>query len=195
MLPKHFEQVIALQSLAFPPPFDRDLLWQHKHLLAHHQKFSIGQWIAIVDGHVVGSCSNSILSRDHYDKKLPWKEMVGGYALDTFETKGTILYGLDISVHPDFRKRGIGRAFYDERKMLVSHKKLERYATTCRMPDFEASAYTEVHTYSQDVKARNTRDRTLTPLLRYGLTMCAVLENHWDDPESGNAAALLEWTP
>jgi GNAT superfamily N-acetyltransferase len=105
------------------------------------------------------------------------------------------LYGLDISVHPEFRRLGIGRAFYEHRKEIVRQLALQRYATTCRLPDFHLSGANDSQTYCQDVLCGRLTDRTLTPLLRYGLTMTAVLQNHWDDPESGHAAAQLEWRP
>ena len=195
MEPIHFAGVIELQQLAFPPPFDRDLLWKEEHLIAHTTKFPLGQLVAVSDSQIVGSCSNTILNSDWFDQKLPWKEMVGGYSISTFDPAGKTLYGLDISVHPDFRRQGIGKTFYEHRKALVCNLDFQRYATTCRIPDFESSGCSNVHQYGQEVLAESRSDRTLTPLLRYGLTMISVLENHWDDPESGHAAARLEWYP
>jgi hypothetical protein len=45
------------------------------------------------------------------------------------------------------------------------------------------------------VVTRELTDRTLTPLLSYGLTFLGVIENYMEDVESGDAAALLEWLP
>ncbi len=195
MEPCHFAGVIELQELAFPPPFDQDLLWKEEHLVAHTTKFPEGQIVALFGPRVVGSCSNSILDSPWFDLGLPWKEMVGGYSIDTFNPSGKTLFGLDISVHPDYRRTGIGKSLYDHRKSLVCNLEFERYATTCRLPDFELSGCSDVHTYGKEVCDQVRSDRTLTPLLRYGLTMISVLENHWDDPESGNSAARFEWYP
>ncbi len=49
--------------------------------------------------------------------------------------------------------------------------------------------------YARVVVEGKATDRTLTPLLRYGLGFVEVIENYMDDEESGNAAALLEWRP
>ena len=195
MEPKHFAGVIELQELAFPLPFDRDLLWKEEHLVSHTNKFPIGQIVAVANDRVVGSCSNSVLNSDWFDQGLPWKEMVGGYSIATFDSNGKTLYGLDISVHPEFRKQGIGRAFYEHRKTLVCALDFERYATTCRIPDFHLSSSSSGQDFCQEVKNNRRSDRTLTPLLRYGMNFVSVIENHWDDPESGNAAVRLEWYP
>ena len=195
MVPAHFEGVVTLQRLAFPPPFDQDILWQRDHLQKHHEIFSPGQWVALIDDTVVGSCSNTIISSALLDKHGTWDETVGGVLLATFDPKGDVLFGVDISVHPEFRRQGIGRMFYDQRKGLVKKLGLVKFATTCRIPDFAASGCETPAEYGRKVVAGETSDRTLTPLLRYGLTMTAVLEDHIDDPESGNASAALEWQP
>jgi GNAT superfamily N-acetyltransferase len=144
---------------------------------------------------VIGSCSNTIITSDLLAKHGTWDETVGGVYLTTFDPSGSVLFGVDISVHPDYRRQGIGRAFYEQRKHLVNELGLARYATTCRMPDYAASGCASPNEYGKKVASGVLSDRTLTPLLRYGLTMTAVLENHIDDPESGNASAALEWRP
>ena len=194
MQPKHFEGVIALQRLAFPPPFDEELLWKKEHLDAQLFKFARGQFVAVANDRVVGSCSNTLVSREHYDRHLSWDETVGGYFLDTFDSEGGVMYGLDISVHPDFRRMGIGRKFYERRFGLTQSLGI-LYATACRIPSFSSSGFQNPREFCNEVVAGNQMDRTLTPLLRYGLTLTNVLDDYMDDPESGNAAALLEWRP
>ena len=49
-----------------------------------------------------------------------------------------------------------------------------------------------------DINAVNSgeiTDRTLTPLTKMGLTYKGIIENYIEDEESGNAGAILEWTP
>jgi len=194
MEPKHFEGVIGLQRLAFPAPFDELLLWREDHLRAHLDKLPTAQWVALDGDKVVGSCSNTQITQEHYDNHLSWDETVGGYSLDTFDPYGKVLYGLDISVHPDYRRMGMGRAFYTQRK-IITQQMFDFYATACRIPDYQTSGCPDVETYCEEVKFGQRIDRTLSPLLRYGLSLVDVLTNYMNDPESGNAAALLEWRP
>jgi hypothetical protein len=63
------------------------------------------------------------------------------------------------------------------------------------MPDFSISGVEDVRDYAQQVVAGERVDRTLTPLLRYGMTFLDVLFDYMEDLESANAAALLEWKP
>ena len=99
---------------------------------------------------------------------------------------------MDIAVHPDARLQGVGRAFYEARDALCRARGLVRYGTGCRMPDFRASGVPTVEAYAAEVVRGERVDRTLTPLLRYGLRFLTVVRGYMRDYESDDAAALLE---
>lgn len=196
MTPADVAGVTELQRLAFPPPFDEELLWAPEHLHRHLDLFPRGQFVAVVDGSVIGSCSNTRISESQWQAHASWEATVGGPMLDTYDSEGTTLYGLDISVHPDFRRSGIGRKFYRSRFELVRTLGMQRYGTACRMPDYRAQAQGQPPAeYAEAVTQGQATDRTLTPLLRYGLRYLGVIENYMEDDESGNTAVLLEWLP
>jgi GNAT superfamily N-acetyltransferase len=188
--------VVALQQKAFPPPFDPELHWDPEHIEAHIRVFPLGQWVAVShDGTVIGSCSNTLISEERWNLHAPWYRTVGGPSLEGIELNGNTLYGLDISVDPDFRRQGVGRSFYEARFEYVRNNQLTRYGTACRIPGFVECEETSAENYVQNVVTAEMTDRTLTPLLRYGLTCLGVIENYMPDPESLNHAALLEWKP
>jgi ribosomal protein S18 acetylase RimI-like enzyme len=184
--------VVALQADAFPPPFNPDFLWQSEHLFAHIQKFPHGQFVAEETGSIIGSCSNTLILETVWDQHGNWSETVGGPFLEGFTPDGEVLYGLDISVAPASRRRGVGRAFYQARFELVHQNALRRYGTACRLPDFAASGLATPTEFATAVASGEAFDRTLTPLLSYGLTFLGIIDDYMEDPESGNAAALLE---
>ncbi len=197
MQPADVQQVVSLQVLAFPPPFSEDLHWDPEHLHHHVETFAEGQFVAVCDGSIVGSCSNTIISEDRWLAHLNWAQTVGGPFIRFHDLGGTTLYGLDITVHPAYRRQGVGGAFYQARYELVRKRNLVRYGTGCRLPDYktfvEAHGDISVSDYACLVVDGKAVDRTLTPLLRYGLTYKGIVENYMEDQESGNAGALLEW--
>ncbi len=198
MMQEDVPGAVALQKLAFPPPFSEDLHWDPEHLLHHVAVFPTGQWIAESEGQIVGSCSNAIISEARWQAHGSWGATVGGPYIHNHDSKGSTLYGLDITVHPEFRRIGIGRAFYAARFDLIRTQGLTRYGTGCRIPDFRQLAQTKPgltpEAYVSMVQHGEFADRTLTPLLRYGLKLIGVVDNYMEDEESGNAGALLEWT-
>jgi GNAT superfamily N-acetyltransferase len=194
----HVAGVVALQRACFPPPFPEELLWRDEHLIRHIALFPAGQLVAMREGAVIASASNMVISEHNWLSHQSWDATVGGPFLDQHDPVGSTLYGLDFSVHPRWRGRGIGRALYQARFLLVRSLRLARYGTACRIPDYKAyAANTRISPseYVDVVVPGDTMDRTLTPLLRYGLTVVSVIDGYMADEESGDAAVLLEWSP
>ncbi len=190
------EAVAALQPLAFPPPFDPNYHWQPRHIEAHVQNFPEGQFVVEKDGRVVASSSNTLLDEEHWSKHAATGEHPYNVNFPPPEGVSTTLYGADIAVHPEFRRRGIARAIYAARFDLVRGLGLTRYGTACRLPDFSTmGAGRDPSAYALAVVEESLTDRTLTPLLKMGLTFLNVVPSAWPDEESGNAAAILEWRP
>jgi ribosomal protein S18 acetylase RimI-like enzyme len=187
--------VAALQGKAFPPPFDPELLWKPEHVIRHVEVFPEGQFVASIDGVVVGSCSNCILQDDRWRNGEDWDQMVGGAFIEFHDPAGSTLFGLDISVDPDARRLGIGRAFYLARYDLVRRAGLARFGTACRIPDFIHHPSRDPAVYVEAVHRGEATDRVLTALLTYGLRLVNVKRDFLDDVESANAMAILEWTP
>jgi len=195
LAPEWIPGAVELQRACFPPPFPVELLWHPEHLARHLEVFPEGQFVAIEDNLVVGSASSLVISEKHYQKHSDWDTTVSGHFLAAHDRNGSTLYGVDISVHPGFRGRGVGRALYEARKDLVRQLGLVRFATACRLPDFANSGFSDVESYVEAVVSGAFADRTLSPLLRYGMICIGVAHDYMDDEESGNAAAMLEWTP
>lgn len=188
---------VGLQRSCFPSPFPEDLLWNASHLRRHLEIFAEGQFVALANERVVGSASALIVSEPTWEAHLDWETTVGGHFLNAHNPLGTTLYAVDISVHPDYRGRGIGRKLYEARFELVKRLELRRLGTACRLPGYvewrQATGGSPAD-YVASVTAGTSTDPTLTPLLRYGLRPLGVIKDYMDDVESANAACLLEWT-
>lgn len=201
MVESDFAAAVDLQRLCFPDPFPEEYLWQEQHLAAHLQNFPEGQWVALFEGQVVGSCSNARISVEVWEKHGTWAETLGDCALSGHDPGGLILHGADISVNPSFRNMGVGRSLYSTRFNYVKDKNLYKYATGCRVPDFRnwfgagKPSESDFSRYVGLVRDSVLTDRTLSPLLRMGCTPIGVHANYMEDSESANGAVLLEWNP
>jgi len=195
---EHVEGAVALQRLCFPPPFPEELLWKVEHLHRHHELFPDGQFVAVLGSEVLASASMARIAEERWQAHASWDETVGGPFMTHFDPEGSTLYGMDISVAPSARGQGLGRRLYEARFDALARLGCRRFGTACRVPDYAswaASTGGTVQDYVAAVARAEAIDRTLTPLLRVGLDLIAVLEEYMDDSESGNAAALLERTP
>lgn len=189
---------VALQRACFPPPFPEELLWTAEHLQRHLRIFPEGQFVAVAVDEVVASASALIVAESSWQAHQSWETTTGGHFFDAHDPEGSTLYGADISVHPEWRGRGIGRTLYQARFKAVRRLGLRRFGTACRIPDYRA--WNMIHregpeAYARAVVAGQAADRTLTPLLKAGMTYLALIEDYMEDAESADCAALLEWTP
>lgn len=194
MEPGDIPGAVALQKACFPDPFPEELLWNADHLARHIELFPAGQFVVEAEGAIVASASATRISEARFQAHESWDATVGGPFLTSFDPAGSTLYGLDISVHPEFRRFGFGRLLYSARFDLVRSSNLKRYVTGCRLPDFGASGL-ELEAYLAQVERGARTDRTLTPLLRYGLKLVGGIREYMEDEESRDCAALLEWKP
>lgn len=187
--------VAALQAACFPPPFPPEALFNERHVLRHIERFPEGQLVALADGQVVGSATNMLMSAANWAKHEKWVVSVGGLDISRHDPQGSVLFGVDISVAPDHRRSGVGRALYTARFDLVRALGLDFYGTVCRLPGFAVSGARSPAEYAGAVASGVMQDRTLTPLLRLGMSYRGVVEDYMDDVESGDAGAVLEWRP
>lgn len=192
--PADIAGIVALQRDCFPPPFRDDLLWQPEHIISHLQRFREGQFVAVQNDKIIASCTNMLVSEQTWNAHLDWESLTGGLSLNHHNPLGTVMYGIDISVHPKFRGQSVARSLYKARIELTESKNWQ-YATVCRLPGFSKSGVETTAEYAQKVVAGEILDQTLTPLLKIGLTYCGLISGYMEDPESDNTGAILRWIP
>lgn len=184
--------VVALQRACFPEPFPEDLLWTDTHISDHIAQFPAGQFLAVINNSIVASCTNMLVSAQVWQAHLDWQTTTGGLSLPHHDEQGDVMYGIDISVHPSFRGRGIARLLYEKRLQYCRDHKVQ-YGTVCRLPGLIQSAFDDPLQYADAVVEEEVTDPTLTPLLKLGGNFQGIIPNYMDDLESRNAGAILEW--
>src|SRR5487761_2074626 len=101
------------------------------------------------------------------------------------------LYGADMCVDRDTRRRGAGALFYEARKLLIKERGLKRLLTGGRIPAYSgvASQMTPQEYVAEVVKGRR-KDPTLSFQLANGLVVLDVVPEYLEDPESRGFATL-----
>lgn len=185
---------MELQRACFPPPYPEEQLWNAGQLKAHIARFPEGALCAEVDGVIAGSCTSLIIKFDPEHPHHTWAEVADNGYISTHDPNGDTLYGIDMAVHPDYRRRGIARRMYEARYDLVRRLGLKRFLAGGRMPGYGGYAdRMSPEEYADRVIRGELIDPVLTPQLRAGLRPVAVLRGYLPDEESRDAALLLEW--
>ena len=189
--PCYVQDLAALQELVFPTLAAADRIRAEQYL--HHlEVFPEGQFVLMADDRVIGSTTTMRTTFDFDRPRHRFRDSFGGGWLTRHEPAGDWLYGLDMSIHPDWRGRGGARLLYRARQQVARDLSL-RGQLTVGMPrgygalqdQFSGEAY-----YQQWLEGLRT-DPTLTAQQKIGFRPLALIPDYLDDPVCGNFGVLL----
>jgi predicted amidohydrolase/ribosomal protein S18 acetylase RimI-like enzyme len=186
-----FDKIIELQNICFPNMQP----WSIKQLESHLRLFPDGQICVELDGEIIGSCSSLIVNFDDYLEQHTYSEITDKGYIRNHNPRGESLYGMEVMVHPNFRRMKIGRRLYEARKRLSETLNLKSIIVGGRIPGYHNhSEEMSPREYAEEVLQQNIYDPVLTFQMMNGFTLKRIITNYLsDDDDSMNYAALLEW--
>ncbi|CAM3509506.1 bifunctional GNAT family N-acetyltransferase/carbon-nitrogen hydrolase family protein [Aeromicrobium ponti] len=185
------DHIIALQEVCFPGMDP----WKREHLESHLEIFPEGQFVAEYDGEIIGSCSSLIINFDEYDDRHSWDDVTDKGYITNHNPEGYNLYGIEVMVHPDYRRMKIGHRLYEERKELVRALNLKSIIIGGRIPNYHKYANEmSPREYVNEVSLHKIYDPVLSFQLLNGFTLMRINPNYLpDDVQSNKYATLMEW--
>ncbi len=195
MKPRHVEALAEMQRIIFPTLTEAELFTAQKYL-NHIRLFPAGQFVALVEEHgqerIAGVASAFRTHFDFEDHHHTFQEAIADGWLTNHDPKGAWLYGADMSVHPDFRRRGVASVLYRARAQLVQRMYLRGEIAGGMLPGYARYRHQmRIKEYVRAVVAGRLKDPTLSAQLRNGFYVRAILYDHITDPRSNNCAALI----
>ncbi len=157
--------------------------------------FPDGQLCVVVDGKVAACALSIIVDYDKFGDKHTYEQITGNETFNTHDSKGDVLYGIEIFVHPEFRGMRLGRRLYDARKELCESLNLRSIIAGGRIPKYRdyANELTP-RQYIEQVKLKEIFDPTLTFQLSNDFHVRKILKKYLpEDEASCEYATLLEW--
>ncbi len=190
---KHAPQIADLQLICFPTT-DPDELFSEEDMLHHVETFPEGTFIVLDGGRVVGMGAGIFVDFDFAHTQHSLYEIAGESGCGNHNPDGAWYYGTDISVHPDYRRRGVGRQLYALRQDLVRRYNKRGIIAGGVLPGFvNHKQRLTAAEYVNQVVAGALYDPTLTFQLENGFEVRGVLEDYFHDESSGNWASLIVW--
>lgn len=191
--PKYCEALEQLQHECFPTLAPHELMTV-AHFMSHWRTFPEGEFVVLDDEQVIGLGSGFFIDFDFDHPNHTFQEIIAGGYYTNHDPNGAWYYGADISVHPDYRGRGIGRLLYDARKDLVKRTNRKGIVAGGLIPDFAHHKHImDVQSYVDQVVAGKLFDSTLSFQLKNGFTIRGLLPNYIDDAAADNWSTLIVW--
>ena len=188
---KDIDEIIRLQSVCFPGMEP----WKRKHLESHLEIFPEGQFCAELNGEIIGSCSSLIINFDEYDDRHTWSDITDDGYITNHNPDGYNLYGIEVMVHPKYRKMKVGYRLYEERKELARRLNLKSIIIGGRIPNYHKYAdEMRPREYVEQVRLHKIYDPVLSFQLLNEFTLMRINPNYLeDDLASRKYATLMEW--
>lgn len=188
-----YDDLREAMELAYPgldePP------WGQKHIQKLLDIFPEGQLGVAVNGKVVACALTLVVDYAKFGDRHTYEEITGKYTFNTHDSKGDVLYGIDIFVHPDYRDMRLGRRLYDARKELCENLNLRSIVAGGRIPGYEKySDDLSPKQYIEKVKRGEIYDHILTFQLNNDFHVRKILQSYLvSDLKSKSFATLIEW--
>jgi GNAT superfamily N-acetyltransferase len=195
--PEHADAAAYLDRVNFPMFAEEG--FTADQFRRHVEMFPEGQFVvlALEDGEekVVATTSTFRTNRTpDYDFKEYIVFIDDGW-FSHHEPDGQWLYGVTLSVLPEYRGQGIGRMVYNARRELVRRLNLRGELVAGLIPGYEqhraASSDLSIEAYVEQVIAGRLFDPTLSMQIRNGFHVHRLLRGYVNDPRTDGVCTLL----
>ena len=185
-------EIAALSRRVYAP----DPGYSQRAIRSQIINFPEGQFIAEYEGEVVGHCATFIISGDAALNPHSWAEITGDGLASRHDPEGDYLYGMEVSVDPNYRRLRIGRRLYAMREKLCQELRLKGIVFGGRMPGYarRQRTYPNPDDYVQAVADRKIRDTAIRFHLSNDFEPIGVLKDYDpDDKDSLGYATHMVW--
>ena len=188
-----YDELVESMQEAYPDIEDNT--WAKRNIQKLTSIFPEGQLCITVDGKLAAAALSIIVQYELFGDQHTYDEITGSGTFNTHTNNGSVLYGIEVFVHPEFRSLRLGRRLYDARKELCEIKNLKSIIIGGRIPNY--------HTYSNEltprqyinkVRKKEIYDPVLSFQLSNNFSPIKILNGYLKgDTESEEYAVLLQW--
>lgn len=189
--PDHAAALETLQRIVFPSLDDSER-FKAQHYLKHLELFPEGQFVAVDTNLIVAATSSIRMNFDFSRPQHRFADVTRGGWLTAHQPDGEWLYGADIGVHPNYRRRGVARALYRARQETVERLGLKGQLTVGMLRGYgPLKRDTTAESYYESVLRGEEFDPTVSVQMRLGFEPRGLIPNYIGDPICDGYGVLL----
>ncbi len=169
--------------------------WTEEEIGQLITRFPEGQICIEDNGVAVAIALSLIIDFSLFGEQHSYEQIVRGGTFKSHDPEGDYLYGIDVSVDPEYQGMRLGRRLYDARKELAENLNLKGILLGGRISDYHKfSGEMSAQQYIQKVKNKELFDPVLSFQISNDFHVRNLLFDYWpEDHESRGNAVLLEW--
>lgn len=173
----------------------QDSVWK-KHEIKHLTEiFTKGQVVIKIDGNIAGCALSLIVDSDKIEDNHTYNDIVEGDKFKNHNSKGDLLYGIDVFIKPEYRGLRLGRRLYDYRKELCEELNLKGIVFGGRMPGYHKfQDKLTPKQYIEKVKSKEINDAVLNFQISNDFHPLRIIKGYLEgDTASKEYAVLMRW--
>ena len=182
---------IIVCSKAIYHDYPEEFIYTQRQYEMQFAAFPQGQFVAVCGEKIIGYATCMIVSIDDefwYDVD----ELTGAGTFSTHNQDGDTLYGADIGVHPDYRRRGVATLLYQRRRSVLKRFNLRRMIAYGRIPGYKTYAgKMTAEQYVEKVIKGELQDSALNTHLKAGFEVKKVQLDLTIDRSSLNYSTFI----
>lgn len=169
--------------------------WEKEEIRQLIKIFPQGQVVIMVNGEIAGSALSIIVKNKDLETQHTYEDVAGDQAFNIHSNDGSLLYGLDVFIKPEYRGLRLGRRLYDYRKELCESLNLKGIVFGGRIPNYHKYAKELTpKQYLDKVKRKEIEDPVLNFQLSNDFHPVRILKGYLEgDKASKEHAVLLRW--
>ena len=166
-----------------------------ENLDSRFKVFPSGNLVAETEGKIIGFVSAVIINNKTFVESRTWYDYTdNGNINAVFDKEGDILFGISLTVDPDFRQHKVGsKLLLQIARMAIEHR-VKFGVLGGRIPYYHKYMEIPVEEY---ILMKNKKGKILDPELRLyrrmGLEVVKVQKDYFRDPDSLNYGVILKW--
>jgi len=185
------KQQAELQGIVFPTLSEEELMTEEQYK-RHITIFPEGQMVVLDGDQVIAS--STTLQQNYHKGHHTFLDVSDNLWLGTHDPKAEWLYGLDVSVHPDYQGKGIGRQIYNARQEVAKELGTKGQLTAGMPIGYDkVKDQMTIGEYCEKLIKGEIIDPTVTAQTKCGFILVEPLFDYLDDPRSGNCSVLMYW--
>jgi GNAT superfamily N-acetyltransferase len=186
-------QCAELELLSFPDADPTGLI-NEEGFRAYASTFPDGFFLCLDGDRLAGQGAGIFLDFDFDHPQHSIAEITGEHQCGSHDPDGDWYYGTDLVVHPEYRRRGIGKQLYELRKGVVRRYNRKGIIAGGHIAGYaDHKHHMSAAEYVDKVERRELYDSTLTFQLDNGFEVRGVLADYLEEESIDNWAALIVW--